>query len=240
MSNYGGISMNLSNRLLEIAKFVSKDSIVADIGTDHGYIPVYLIQKNISKKVIASDISPGSLDKTIEYINQLHLNDRIFPRLGDGLEIVKPYEVDTVIIAGMGGVLISKILDDNKEICDTIEYFILQPMVASKELRKYLVSNGFMIVDESLAKEGRRFYEIILAKNGNDTIKKDIYYEIGPKLIENNHPLLKEFIKHKIDEIESIITKLGTEKTDNIRTRYKELIKNLEDYKEVENKIESN
>ncbi|MDR7870160.1 MAG: class I SAM-dependent methyltransferase [Tissierellaceae bacterium] len=231
--------MDLSNRLLEITKFVPKDSSVADIGTDHGYIPVYLIQNNISKNVIASDISSPSLDKTIEYVNQLDLNEKISPRLGDGLNVVKPNEVDTVIIAGMGGVLISKILEENKDTCNTIETFILQPMVASKELREYLIHNGYMIVDESLAKEGKRFYEIIVAKKGKGTIQKDIYYEIGHKLIEKNHPLLREFIYNKKKSVMDIIAKLITDETVKTKTRYKELTEILEEYREVEREVES-
>lgn len=231
--------MELSNRLLEIVKFVPKDSSVADIGTDHGYIPVHLIQHNISKKVIASDISPGSLDKTIEYVSHLNLNDKITPKLGDGLDVLKPNEVDTVIIAGMGGILISKILESNKEITETIENFIFQPMVASKELRQYLVNNGYSIVDESLAKEGRKFYEIIFAKRGRSSIQKDVYYEIGQKLVENNHPLLREFIEHKKSEIQEIISKLGNNDSNNTKSRYEELKYTLERYKEVEGEIES-
>ncbi|NLY46208.1 MAG: SAM-dependent methyltransferase [Tissierella sp.] len=231
--------MELSNRLLEIVNFVPKGSSVADIGTDHGYIPVYLIQNNISKKVIASDISAGSLDKTIEYVNDLELNDKKYPKLGDGLDVLKPNEVDTVIIAGMGGILISKILENNKEISNTIENFIFQPMVASKELRQYLTNNGYIIVDESLAKEGRKFYEIIYAKRGKSNIQRDIYYEIGLKLIENNHPLLKKFLEHKKNEIKEIISKLGNNDSNNTKSRYEELNRILEEYKEVEKEIDS-
>lgn len=231
--------MELSNRLLEIIKFVPNDSSVADIGTDHGYIPVYLIQNSISKKVIASDISPGSLDKTIEYVDQLDLKDKIDPRLGDGLKILKPYEVDTVIFAGMGGILIAKLLEDNKEVSDTIENFIFQPMVASKELRQYLVNNGYIIVDESLAKEGRRFYEIIFAKKGKGKIQREIHYEIGHQLIEKKHPLLKEFLENKKEGIKEIINKLGDNHSDNTKERTKELEDILGRYKEVEKEIES-
>lgn len=231
--------MELSNRLLEITKFVARDSTVADIGTDHGYIPIYLVENNISKKVIASDISPASLDKTIDYVNQLGLNNRIITRLGDGLDVIKANEVDTVIMAGMGGVLISEILEKNKDLCNTIERFIFQPMVASKELRKYLVDNGYMIIDESLAKEGRRFYEIIVVKKGQSTIEKDIYYEIGEKLIEKNHPLLREFLQDKKKTVYDIIEKLGNDKRPSIDIRHKELNKILQAYKEVEDEIES-
>ena len=92
--------MRLSERLKAIANFVPSNSIVADIGTDHGYIPVYLIENKISKKVIGTDISKGSLDKIIEYVKQMGFEDKIDTRLGDGLEVIKPYEIDTVIIAG--------------------------------------------------------------------------------------------------------------------------------------------
>ena len=230
--------MDLSNRLLEITKFVPFNSIVADIGTDHGYIPIYLIINNISKKVIASDLSPGSLQKTIEYVNKFNLNDRISPRLGDGLDIIKPYEVDTVIIAGMGGLLISEILEKNKDITNTITKFILQPMVASKELRSYLLANGYMIEEESLAKEGKRFYEIIVARKGESDNQKDIYYEIGYKLIEKNHPLLGEFIEHKKKAVRDVMAKLTSEKNPNIDKRYSELSKILKAYEEVESLIE--
>lgn len=232
--------MELSNRLLEIIKFVPKNSTVADIGTDHGYIPVYLIQNNISKKVIASDISSPSLDKTIEYVNNLDLNNKIYPRLGDGLDVLKANEVDTVIMAGMGGILISKILESRKDITETIEHFIFQPMVASKELRHYLLNNGYIIKDESLAKEGRRFYEIIYAIHGSDKVDHNLNYEIGQKLIEKNHPLLKEFIAYKKNEINDILSKLNEKDSDNIRERYQELKNILHIYMEVENKLESN
>ena len=232
--------MELSNRLLEIAKFVPKNSKVLDVGTDHGYIPVYLVQNSISSEVIASDISPASLQKTIDYVDSLRLNDRIFPRLGNGLDIIKLNEVDTVIIAGMGGILISEILDRNEELCKTIETFILQPMGASKELRQYLIENSFTIVDEGLAKEGRRFYEIIVAKKGESKQLEDIYLDIGYKLIEKNHPLLREFINRRIEDVEEIIAKFGVPKTCKARARYKELKNLVKSYKEVERELEGN
>ncbi|WP_406242265.1 tRNA (adenine(22)-N(1))-methyltransferase [Tissierella carlieri] len=156
--------MKLSERLLTLANLVPKNSIVADIGTDHGYIPAYLIENKISKKVIGTDISKGSLDKIIEYVKELGFEDKIDSRLGDGLEVIKPYEVDTVIIAGMGGLLIRDILEKHKEISNSIIDFILQPMVAAKELRQYLIENNFEIIKEELVKEENKYYEIIHAK----------------------------------------------------------------------------
>lgn len=231
--------MKLSNRLLSIVNFVPKNSIVADIGTDHGYIPVYLIENKISKKVIGTDISKGSLDKIIQFIKDKKLQDKIDTRLGDGLETIKPYEVDTVIIAGMGGLLIRDILQKQKGVTHSIVNFILQPMVASKELRQYLIENNFEIVNEDLIKEDNKYYEVIYAKTGKSFVDKEIYYEISSVLLENKHPLLKEFVENKIKASEKIRKELEGLGTDKSKERYDELTKEINDYKEVLEQIES-
>ncbi|NLV89326.1 MAG: SAM-dependent methyltransferase [Tissierellia bacterium] len=231
--------MKLSNRLMAIANFVPKNSIVADIGTDHGYIPVYLVENNISKKVIGTDISKGSLDKIIEYIKNLNLEHKIDARLGDGLEVIKPYEIDTVIIAGMGGLLIRDILEKDKEVTDSIVNFILQPMVAAKELREYLVENSFEIIKEELVKEDNKYYEIILAKKGKSYIDKEIYYEISHLLIKEKHPLLKELTQFRLRELEKIAEDIKDIDTEKSKERYVEVTSKIRDYKEVLKEIES-
>ncbi len=231
--------MNLSKRLEAITNFVEKDSRVCDIGTDHGYIPAYLIKKSLSKKVIATDVSRGSLDKTIYLIEKEKLNGSIEARLGDGLDVLNPYEVDTLIIAGMGGILITEILEKGKNKLCGIDNFIFQPMVASIELRKYLAENNFKILDEDLVFEEGKYYEIINAKRGEQKIRKDINYEISERLIEKHHPLLKAFVKHKIDKIKSIINEIKYIDTKKSRKKYIESQELLKDYQEVLNLIES-
>lgn len=230
--------MKLSYRLQAIADFIQNNTIVGDIGTDHGYIPVYLIKNKISKKVIAADISKNSLDKTIEYVKKTGYEKYIDIRLGDGLDIIKSFEIDTVVIAGMGGLLIRDILDKNKEKRDSITNFILQPNIATKELREYLYRNNFEIIDEKLVKEDNKFYEIIYAKKGKAHITKDIYYEIGEKLIINKDPLLKEFINNKININEKILVELEDKKTHKSEERYKELIEKIQELKAVLKEIE--
>ncbi|MBC8590752.1 tRNA (adenine(22)-N(1))-methyltransferase [Wansuia hejianensis] len=230
--------MKLSKRLQEIADLVPKGSIVADIGTDHGYVPAYLIQNNISKLVIATDISEGSLEKTINYVKDKQLERKILTRLGDGLEVIKPFEVDTVIIAGMGGLLIGDILEKNKNVTDSITYFILQPMVASKELRQYLIDNKFIIIDEGLVKEDNKFYEIIFAMKGLDYIENHIYYEISQKLIDKNNPLLREFIQNKINISENIMKELKSKESSKSIEKYENLKRSVAIYREVLEKIE--
>jgi len=219
--------MNLSPRLLEIAKMVDKDSIVADIGTDHGYIPVYLIENQISKKVIACDINEAPLQSAINYINTKKLNEKIDTRLGDGLSPINIGEVDTAIIAGMGGILITNILDDNKDIVKTIEKFILQPMIASSDLRKYLYKNNYKIIDEKLVREDNRFYEIIVAVHGKDEIKNNIYYEIGKKLIEKKDPLLKLYVEKKMKKTREILENIEKNSDKEKNQKYIELKKRL-------------
>lgn len=231
--------MNLSDRLMKIAGFVKEDTSVLDIGTDHGYIPIYLVKRGISKKVIASDISLKTLNNTVERIKSRSLDKSISCRLGNGLEVIQPFEVDGVIIAGMGGILIQEILEKNKTITDSIDYFIFQPMVASKELRKYLIKNNFKIIDEKLSKENNKFYEIIYVKKGKDELREEIYYEISERLIEKKDPLLKEFVENKINSTKLIMDTLEDEKSKKNIGRYNELKKSLGEYMEVLKRIET-
>lgn len=224
--------MKLSKRLQAIADLVAEKTIVADIGTDHGYIPKYLIDKNISKMVIAADISYNSLKKTIDYVNNYNYS-KIIPRVGDGLDVIKPFEVDTAIISGMGGILIKEILDKDKNKTSTITNFILQPNIGSSELREYLIENNFKIIDEDLVKEDGKYYEIIYAKKGKDFIGKNIYLEIGKKLIEKNHPLLEEYIEFKINSIKKIVEQLKDKTTEKSVNRIKELKETKKSYQQL-------
>lgn len=226
--------MKLSDRLQSIADFVQANSIVADIGTDHGYIPAYLINNKISKYVIATDISQGSLNKAKE----LNL-DGICTRLGNGLQVLKPFEVDTVIIAGMGGLLIRDILLKNIALTNSFTHFIFQPMVASKELREFLIGNNFVIIDEDLVREDNKYYEIIYAKIGKGFVEKEINYEISNILIKKKHSLLKEFIDFKIQSIEKIILAIDDIETEKSKDRLNELSTLIGEYKEVLAEIES-
>lgn len=231
--------MNLSERLLAIISFVKEKSIVADIGTDHGYIPVYLLENNISKKAIASDISSSSLKKAEDYVGLKGLKNDVETRSGNGLDVIRPYEVDTVIIAGMGGHLIIDILENNFKKAETINNFILQPMVASKELRKYLYEHNFTIVDEKIILEEDKYYEIIYAKWGKEFIEDEIYYEISKILLERRDLLLKDFIENKVLQIDQIINTINLETSEKAQMRIDELLAKKTKYKEVLSLYES-
>jgi tRNA (adenine22-N1)-methyltransferase len=227
--------MILEGRLKAIADAVPRCRTAADVGTDHGYIPLYLIQNNRVDYVIAADISSGSLSKAEMLIRQHGLADCMEARLGSGLSVLTPGEADTIIIAGMGGLLIRDILEQGEEAARTASVLVLQPMIAQEELRRWLVCSGYTIVDEDLALEGRKIYEILVVSPGRKAEKpdKEIYYDIGWKLIEKQHPLLGEFIRRKIQASEKILAQLEIGRSDSAQDRKRELEEKLRQYKEV-------
>ena len=192
--------MKLTDRLLKIASLVDNGKRIADIGTDHGYIPVYLLNQNKIQYAILGDVNKGPLENARKEVTRNKLQDKVDLRLGSGIEVLKENEVDEIIIAGMGGMLINNLLKANEKVAHTTEKLILQPMQAPEELRMFLYQNGYKILDEHLVREEHRLYEIIVCKyEGLEPQEIDpIYYEIGLKLIENNDPLLNDFIENKI------------------------------------------
>ena len=156
--------MKLGARLAAIAAYVLPGSRVADIGTDHGYLAAHLVARGDVGFVIAGDVNEGPLATARELINNLGLTDKIAVRLGDGLAVVRPEEVDTVVIAGMGGTTMIHILTPQTGLAHKLKRLILQPMVGAGTLRLWLVKNGFCLVDERLVREEGRIYEIIVAE----------------------------------------------------------------------------
>lgn len=227
----------ISRRLKSIASEVPLGAIVADIGTDHGYIPYKLIKEGISKKVIATDNSLGSLSKVISLVKTNNLEAYIETRLGNGLEVIRKNEVDTVIISGMGGILIADILDKGKSIITDDMTLILQPNNNQYVLRKWLLNNGFYFYKESLVKENNFLYEIIVVKKGNIDKKDDIYCEIGYILPESGDPLFLEFLETKIKMIEMNIKKITSIDSENSKKAMINYEKKLAKIKEVYNCI---
>ena len=177
--------MYLSERLLKIAEDINCDCL-ADIGTDHGYIPIFSVQNGACKRAIACDINEGPLKAARENIKQKGLGENIETRLSNGLEKIKQNEADTIVIAGMGGFLIRDILEQGKEKIGDKTILFLQPMVATAELRGYLTQNGYEIYKEKLAREGEKFYNILLVKKGNcPYTEKEILFGKGLENDEN-------------------------------------------------------
>lgn len=185
--------------------------IVADIGTDHAYIPIKLIENNIAEKVIASDIKKGPVEIAKQNIKKFGFENKIEVRLGSGLSVLKKNEADTIIIAGMGGEMIEKILREDKETAKSASLLILQPMNSQYELRKFLINNGYKITGEDIAVEGFKVYNILIAEKGyQNKFQNDIEYHI-PKYLYN-HKYFKNLYDKKKREFIKVISGLENSK----------------------------
>lgn len=221
--------MNLTPRLLKIASLVPHNSVLADVGTDHAYVPVYCILNGICKRAFAMDINEGPLNNAEETVNHYGVSDKVELRLSDGLDKLGADEADTVVIAGMGGLLIKSILEKANLKCGTT--LILQPMLAQRELREYLYSNDIEITDEYLAKEDNKIYNIFVAKVGSKYQCSSDDVLVG-RNVSKNSPELFEFYKGKeINVRKKILGGLSSAKVrdeDAIKSVTKELERWLE------------
>ena len=201
------MKINLSPRLSAIASFVIKDKVCADIGTAHGRLPVYLIASDICPKVIATDKSESSVKPARDLVRFLGMEDRIEIRAGDGLNTLLPKEAATIVLSGMGANTIKEILKGHDSITLTAQRLILQPQRATPLLRRYLAKSGWNIVDEDIVHDKEFFYEIIIAEKGRLELTED-EAEFGPRLLGDNHPLLKDLLLHKKKAMQEIINNL--------------------------------
>lgn len=220
--------MKLTPRLLTIAKQVKQGAKVADVGTDHGYIPIWLVENGICDRVIASDINEGPTDNARKAIAAEGYTGQIEARLGGGLMPYEMGEVDTVIIAGMGGLLIADILSERPEMTASVNTFILQPMQAQKELRKWLHEHDFYIKSEHLSREGNRIYEILVVEHGPQNVEDDLRYEIGIDMLKSGDPLSIFFLEKKIKQFKTIIQGLEYSKGDDVAVKKTALEHKLE------------
>ena len=202
--------MELSKRLKRIAEHVDKCESVADIGTDHGYIPIYLVKEGICKKAIASDINKGPIEKAKVNVAFEVVSNKVKCLLGPGLNPLKVGEVNGVILAGMGGNLTRDILLADMDKVKKYDFIILQPAQNPEVLREFLYKNDYEIIDEDLIKDEGRFYELFKVKYNENSEKlvfeDELYYEVSPLLREKNHSLFKEFIEEKINRCETILS----------------------------------
>lgn len=205
------------NRLEAIVSLIDKCDVLADIGTDHGYVAEAAIKNNLCKKVIATDINKGPLNSAVSHLTEIGLESFIDFRLGGGLTVINENEIDCAVIAGMGGELIAKILEESRNVSKTVKSFILQPMTNIDVLRKYLYDNDYTISEELIIKEYHHYYFIIKVVKGNSFCGDNIFYEISKYLFDKKDKLLLEYIKRAIEINSKILESLNnSKKQDNI------------------------
>lgn len=220
----------ITNRLQAILDMVD-DKTIADIGCDHAYIPIRLAADRKVIKAIACDKNRGPLEIAKNNVKKYNLQHIIELRLGEGLSALYPKEVETIIIAGMGGVLIGDIIEENIETAKA-STLILQPMNSQYELRKRLKALGFSIISEGLASEGFKVYNLMKVKWGKDNeITDEIYYHIPESLL--SHPLCPMLIAKKRREFTRILRGFEKSEQNFDNEKYEKLLSEL-------NKLERN
>ena len=200
-----GEFMLLTPRLKKIADLIPQGSTIADIGTDHAYLPSYCILNGISPNTIAMDINEGPLNSAKQTVSHYGIDDKVELRLSDGIQKLSWGETDVIVIAGMGGLLIKNILSKDISLIKYGTMLILQPMLAQKELREYLYTSNNAVCDEYLACEGDKIYNIIVAKAGQnlDYTQEDIV--IGRNIRLNSPELYNKYIERNMRILNKII-----------------------------------
>lgn len=230
---FGGIMIKLSPRLQTLADQVPRGATVADIGTDHAYLPIYLIEHEVAVSAIGSELNPGPYQAAQRAVDGAGLSKRIDIRRGDGLQTIEPGEVDTVVIAGMGGGTITEILANRLKVLAQVKRLILQPMIGSTQLRSWLVKQGWSIVAEDLVEDEHRIYEVIVAEPGQVNPIDEIVLEIGPKLLETGHPLLGRHLQRIIEGEKKVIRQLGNSTQPEASAKARELEVKVESIREL-------
>lgn len=227
----------LSERLQCLADMVSKGNTVADVGCDHGFLSIYLVQNKISERVLAMDVRKGPLSQAQAHIKENHLSDYIETRLSDGLEAMQVGEADTCVCAGMGGPLMMKILSDYKEKTDSFKELILQPQSEIAKFRAFLRSEGYVITEEKILLEDGKYYfpmkvvkadcdtKIRASENKDNQQLFDLY---GEHLITEKNELLIKYLREKKELLKDIVLNLQNVRNERAMARYEEVVKELE------------
>lgn len=225
--------IQISRRLQSVASFVQEGKILADVGCDHGYIPIYLLQKKKIEKAIAMDINQGPLMRAKEHIQEWGLENYIDTRLSDGVDALKPNEAQSVVIAGMGGPLMEKILTEGEEVLETAIELVLQPQSEIGHFRKFLSENGYCITHEEMILEDGKYYPIMRVVHGKMEVQTEAEYLYGKKLLQNRNAVLKEFLEREQKKAEELLGKLNNSQTASAKTRISQLEKEWKDRKEA-------
>ena len=229
--------INLSERLQKVASFIPIGSVLADIGSDHAYLPIYTMQNNITKMAIAGEVAEGPFQAAKASVMANELSDLIEVRKGDGLAVIHKEDlVDCITICGMGGPLIASILDKGKDKIRANTRLVLQPNIASHAVRKWLIDEKWELITETILEEDGHIYEILVAERGNPlkpyhNAEKEIYF--GPFLLKEKSEVFRKKWAHERKEWERIYKQLeNVEERDAIKQKKEQLMKYMTWYEE--------
>lgn len=201
--------MQLSKRLSAVAEFVTPGGCLVDVGTDHGYVPIALLEQKKISSAIAMDVNRGPLERAREHIAQYQMGDYIETRLSDGLHALRAGEGDSLLIAGMGGGLTIRILSEGEPLLSGFRELILEPQSDIDRVRAWLLEHGFFLAQENFVEEDGKYYPILRAVHGEkeDLKAEELFY--GPRLLENQNPVLLEYLQKQQNQNRMLIGQLS-------------------------------
>ena len=217
-------AQKLSKRLETVASFVPTGAIVADIGSDHAYLPCYLVHKGIAARAVAGEVVKGPYESAVKQVRTEGLTDKITVRMADGLAAVEEAdEITAVTIAGMGGPLIVSILEKHPEALKTVTRLILQPNIHAKAIREWAMANGWAIQDEVILEEDGKIYEVLVLQRGEMKLN-EAQTLLGPKLMETKVPVFIEKWSREISNWQRVQQAISeAEKTPENQEKYEQL-----------------
>ena len=240
---YSGEKMNevrLSKRLQKVAEFVPINKKVADIGSDHAYLPCFLALTNQIAYAVAGEVNEGPFQSAKSQVARLSLEGVIHVRKGNGLQVIKPNEVEVVTIAGMGGGLISTILEEAKENLMGVERLVLQPNVTADKVRRWLLKNGWKLVNEEILEEDGKIYEILVADKGDGKAPYvneeniELSLLLGPYLLKDKNEVFQKKWSLELENWHRILTQFqGAKQTSDVLTKKQELEILIKEVEEV-------
>lgn len=195
--------MKINDRLKKIGDLVEANSFCLDVGCDHAFLDIYLVQRGENIKAIASDVKEGPLNHARENINKYHLEDKIECRLGNGLDTYSD-DVDTIIISGLGGRSMIGIFKSHLEVLKKVNTIILSPNNYQEDVKRFLCKHHFYLSNEELVKEGKFIYQILVFSRGKRRYSRREYF-FGPVLLEKKGKLFDEYYKRELVSREILI-----------------------------------
>lgn len=224
--------IHLSKRMNAVAMMVTPGNVLADVGTDHGYVPIALVQQKRIPRAIAMDINKGPLQSANEHIAMCEVGDYIETRLSDGVEALAAGEADSILIAGMGGDLVIHILTEGMEVCRKAKELILQPQSELQRVRRFLREKKYKIIDEDMIIEDGKYYPMMkVVPVEEDSFWDDLSEEVicscdmyGPLLLKNGNPSLRKYLVKQHKQLHKILKGLEEQKeSETILARKKEV-----------------
>jgi tRNA (adenine22-N1)-methyltransferase len=204
--------MMLSERLQAVCALCPNGECLADIGTDHGYVPVTLVEEGVVNRAVAMDVRKGPLSRAAASVKEAGLSDRISLRLSDGLDGLQAGEADVALIAGMGGPMTVRILAAGEEKLSGVKALVLQPQSEIGDVRGYLSTHGWRILRENMVLEDGKYYPMMEAERGQEPLSR-LQLQYGPRLLEKRHPVFLQYLRHEEQTLLTVLRKLRESKT---------------------------